>query len=289
MEDDKNSLLVTDFNYGIVSKNLMRDQSLTVQAKAIYALLCTYAGNKTTAFPGVGLIMHDLNISKGSYYKHMGLLKTCGWVTVAQNKDSGGKFKSNIYHLSISPYTKKRDTAKRDTAKRDTVKRYTNNNSLNNNNINNNNTKPPRELPAEATQLANRLFAWIEKNYPNYPPKKEHVVKWADSIDKINRIDGRPWKEIAEIIDWSQKNEFWSKNIQSGTTLRKQFRKLVVNKTDENKSPFNRVTPYKQIGASPAKPAPEKEIERADVNSEGYKRYQKMKEDLLKKKSIKPL
>lgn len=282
MKNDKKSLLVTNFAYGILPKSVMRDRSITVGAKAIYALLCTYAGSKGSAFPSIGLIMSDLNMSKNAYYKHMDVLKDSCYIRVTQTKDGGGKFKRNVYDLFDKPYTQLGDTVKGDTGFGDPVNGATKNNNIKINSLKNNNTKVV-ELPAEATQLSQRLLNWIKKNYPQREHKDNHLNKWADSIDKINRIDKKDWKKIQEVMDWSQKDEFWRQNIQSGSKLRTKFTVLEDRMFEENKK--NQKARF-VIGSSPPKHEQPKEIKRADINSEGYKRFQKMKEELLKKKSV---
>ena len=43
--------------YGIVAKFVMRDKNLSVEAKAIYAYICSFAGSGTTAFPSAELMI----------------------------------------------------------------------------------------------------------------------------------------------------------------------------------------------------------------------------------------
>lgn len=97
-----NDILKTDGiqskGFGIVPKLVMQDQRLTIQAKAIYAYFCSYAGNGTTAFPSRSKILFDLSISKDTYYKHFNLLKQYGYIKVEQTHQ-GGKLSRNVYTL----------------------------------------------------------------------------------------------------------------------------------------------------------------------------------------------
>lgn len=77
----------------------MQDRRLTVESKAIYAYICSFAGAGTTAFPSRDKILGDLKISKDRYYRHFNLLKYLGYIKVNQTADSEGKFKRNIYVL----------------------------------------------------------------------------------------------------------------------------------------------------------------------------------------------
>lgn len=93
-------------------------------------------------------------------------------------------------------------------------------------------------LPQEAYQLAELLHDQIVENKPN-----RHIVpswreSWARDIEKIHRIDGREWENIREVIGWSQKDDFWWKNILSGSTLRQKFDRLEDDmKSERNDKP----------------------------------------------------
>lgn len=148
---DKDILQVEGINskgFGTIPKLAMQDRRLTIQAKAIYAYFCSFAGSGKTAFPSRDKILYDLNISKSAYYKHFDILKKYGYIAVEASRKSGGEFARNIYTLPAditisAPCTQKEDTVKnpenqafspcpkkRDTVKRDTVKWDTNINSI---------------------------------------------------------------------------------------------------------------------------------------------------------------
>ena len=129
--------LIHDFGYGIIPKTIMKDKNVSIQAKAIYAYLCSYAGNKGTAFPSVGLITYELNIHKDTFYKYLKELKETGYIEVYKDRNSDGQFSKNIYKLIPCPKTP--DTVSPDTASPDTVNSETNSNSINSNSINSNN------------------------------------------------------------------------------------------------------------------------------------------------------
>ena len=140
--------------FGTIPKIVMQDRRLKPTAKAIYAYFCSYAGAGSTAFPSVNKIIYDLNMNKDTYYKHLEILKDCGYVTVTPNRAEGNKFDNNIYTLIFNPVAvtkvekeekkpcpKKSETGKKPFPKiSDTEKSDTNINNINiNNNINNNN------------------------------------------------------------------------------------------------------------------------------------------------------
>lgn len=281
---EKESYIEMDFNYGILSKTLMKDRNIDIKGKAIYALLCTYAGSSRTAFPGVKLILADLGISKDTYYKHMGQLREHGYVRVRQENSSGGQFKSNIYTLSPCPNSP--DAAKPDTENPDAANQDTKNNNIQKVKELKNNKRGQKDVPLFATQLSERLFNWIKKNYPKHERVQKHLDNWASDIDKIHRIDGKSIEDITKVIDWSQKHHFWHQQIKSGDTLRRQWQKLDDAMEDEKKtSPTGKpFTPYIPIGGA-AKTFKPIEDKRAPVNSDGVKKFQEMRRKLLEKQS----
>ena len=90
--------------YGIIPKYVMLDTDLSIEAKSIYAYLCSYSGSGTTAFPGREKILYDLQIGKRSFYAHFKQLKDQGYITITQSKDKEtNQFGNNIYTLVSNP------------------------------------------------------------------------------------------------------------------------------------------------------------------------------------------
>lgn len=88
--------------YGIVPKAVMRDQRLTIDSKAIYAYLVSFAGAGKTAFPRRTTILTDLGLSKTTYYKHFSLLLQYDYIRV-QRKKNGNLLSRNVYVLVAFP------------------------------------------------------------------------------------------------------------------------------------------------------------------------------------------
>ena len=111
-----------------------------------------------------------------------------------------------------------------------------------------NRTVPYRTIPKEkespeALRLAGVLADLILKHYENFRElqsdrKEKTITRWAEDIDKANRLDKRAWHEIEILIRWAQSDIFWRKNILSGQKLREQFDKLhLARKSDMTTSP----------------------------------------------------
>lgn len=106
MDNFRDILITEGINskgFGTISKLVMLDRKLTIQAKAIYAYFCSYAGGGSQPFPSVERILGDLDISEDTYYKHLRFLKAYGYIVVEQRKNGKGTFLSNIYTLTSHP------------------------------------------------------------------------------------------------------------------------------------------------------------------------------------------
>lgn len=85
---------------GNVPKLVMLDSTISITAKAIYAYLCTQAGNGTTSYPGRDKMIHDLKINKETYYVHMKQLVDKGYLRISRKRTSK-LFEHNIYTLCV--------------------------------------------------------------------------------------------------------------------------------------------------------------------------------------------
>ena len=81
----------------------------------------------------------------------------------------------------------------------------------------------------EAYRAAAWLSSQIQQRRPERKPDRDSdLQRWADSLDKLNRIDRYDWDLISDVLTFSQRDDFWQRNILSGQTFRKQFDKLLM-------------------------------------------------------------
>lgn len=92
----------------------------------------------------------------------------------------------------------------------------------------------------EAYRLSDLLLSLILGNNPKV--KQPNLEKWAQTIDRMIRLDGRTPTEIELVIRWCQADDFWMTNILSADKLRKQFDQLSV-KMSRDKPKKNTIQP----------------------------------------------
>jgi len=223
--------------YGIIFRSVMRDTSLSIGAKAVYAYLCTFAGNKKTAFPSRKLMCHELGINKDTLTKYMRNLLDAGYIKKEQKKVSG-KFAHNVYTIydfPESPSTENTVSENFRLRKFPTPKiSPTNNNSNSNNNIDLNNT-----------YIVENVKFKEEKAIPN--PKTDDIEAitnnkdvYMTEIDKKQETEQIPYKEIVDYLNEKtgkqyryttpKTRELIKARWKEGFTL-EDFKKVIDNKT----------------------------------------------------------
>lgn len=92
--------------YGQLPKIVMLDPNIPISAKGIYAFFASFTGGgNNKAFPTVGTILHNLNVTNNTYYKHFNVLLTLGLISVEQKNggETGKGFKRNVYTIEDYP------------------------------------------------------------------------------------------------------------------------------------------------------------------------------------------
>lgn len=99
--------------YGFVPQSVMRKLGLSIEAKAIYAYMCSFAGAGLTAFPSVELQLRELGIGNKRYYKHRKILEDLGLITIKMQRttnENGKKVRArNLYIIEQFPVAKKKE------------------------------------------------------------------------------------------------------------------------------------------------------------------------------------
>src|SRR5699024_9193444 len=142
-------------------------EDLTIDAKAIYAFMASFAGAGNTSFPSVKFITDKLGISRQRFNKHRKLLEDKGYITIKKERKSDGSWESNVYTLETLPRLQNPtlDNLTLDNPTSGNV--TTNNNTINNNTINNNTKSTSRsklKFETHHLKLAELLYKEILHN-----------------------------------------------------------------------------------------------------------------------------
>lgn len=134
--------------FGLVYQDVMRNENISIESKAIYGYLSSIAGVGGECYPSVETICKDLNIGKNRLSKHLSQLIALGVVERTREKN-GNIYGRNVYKIThevevskelkrIFEAVESRDLEVGAVESRDLEGEATNNNNINNNNINNN-------------------------------------------------------------------------------------------------------------------------------------------------------
>ncbi|MEW6481880.1 MAG: hypothetical protein AB1397_02595, partial [bacterium] len=88
--------------------------------------------------------------------------------------------------------------------------------------------------------LAILLQKRMLENNPKAKITLSQLQEWSKEVDLMIKMDKRSENEIRQVIEWSQKDTFWHKNILSMKAVRKQFDRLwlEIEKPMRNKSKY---------------------------------------------------
>ena len=220
--------------YGIIPKKVMKDEDLSIDAKAIYAFIASYAGAGNTSFPSVNLITDMLGISRQRFNKHRRLLEDKGYITIKKNRTPEGSWGNNVYTLETLPRLQNL-TSDNLTSDNPTLGNVTtNNNTINNNTINNNTKSTSRsklKFETHHMELSKLLLREIQQHIPSYEVK--NMERWANDFRLMMEVDKREGKEIQDLIIFAQRDKFWYKNILSPGKLREKYHRLLLEMNEE--------------------------------------------------------
>ena len=244
--------------FGFSPKQVFKDERLSIESKAIYGFIASYAGSGATAYPSVSYICSKLKIGEKRFYKYRKELVEYGYLKVSK-RFNNNRNKSNMYeivlgNILLSDVKKNEeeniptqtdnndfDNGHFDSGQSDhshfehSQNRGTNSNSLNSNSINNNSNKKEKRKQTSVNkftddsielQSAQLLLKMIKNINPKY--KQPNLQKWADVIRLMIERDERDPEDIRKVIIFAQTNNFWKTNILSTQKLRDKFDTLMT-------------------------------------------------------------
>lgn len=179
--------------YGTVYKEVLKDKDLSIEAKAIYSYLSSYAGGEDTAFPSIGLICHELNISEKRFYKHRKELLDKNIISKTRERTNNG-FSKTIYtinhHFVHGQFVRVRNVHGQNVHGQNVG---TKNNSIKKNNNKNNNSKSDT---SQIFQLVSKELEMIQS-----------PLKVQELEDELNLIKGNKLEITGVAINYCKQNK----------------------------------------------------------------------------------
>ena len=188
--------------YGYSPKKVTRDASLSIEAKAIYSYLASFADEEGKAYPGIELMCHELNISEKRFHRHKKQLIDQGFITVERERTDNG-WSNNIYTLIgysvTSHFVPLRNVPLRNvplqivTLQNDpTIITSLNNTSLINTNLNKKQLVEQKPDPIPYREIIDYLNQKAGKNFKHSAAGNKKVIKarWNEGckLDQFKRV-----------------------------------------------------------------------------------------------------
>jgi len=162
--------------------------------------------------------------------KRYTIIKIKNWEKYQENKgESNG---SDIFMFG-STKDKSKDKPK------DKPKPIHNNNIINNKIVETKVSTPIKKFLKEDEELVVLFYTLLKSNNPSTRHAirtESQRIKDLEEMNKINRLDGKPYEEIKAILIWCQKDNFWKTNILSISKFRKQYDRLFLQTKIKTKS-----------------------------------------------------
>ncbi len=193
-----------------------------------------------------------VEIERGSFItSELKLMDRWGWgktklrsfLDLLQNdgmiiKKSDNK-KTAITIVNYSEYQPKQTTDKPQANHEQTTSKPRADTNNNDNNINKKDIplkKEPKIFSKDEKEyrLANYLSNQIAKRLEKQPQDEKTLQKWSYEFNKMVRLDKYDIDEIADVLVFSQKNDFWQSNILSASKFRKQYLTLLAQMKRED-------------------------------------------------------
>ena len=223
--------------YGTIPKLVMQHEDLSIEAKAIYAYLASFAGAGDTAYPSVSIMCKHLGISKDRFYRHRKSLLDNDFIRITQHQNEGG-WSNNVYTVVSTPSPQNKDTQNKDTQNKDTQNKDTNNNSSINNSINNNSIKDIVE------QVINYLNTKANTNYKTTTNKTKTLIRSRanegfilDDFKKVIDIKTRDWINDKKMCKYLRPETLFGNKFES--YLNQEYQNKEDKEIEELKIGYN--------------------------------------------------
>ena len=179
--------------WGPVYQEVMRNTSISVEAKAIYAYLSSIAGSDGSCYPSIETMQKELNMGKNRLTKHMGQLTSSGIIEKIRERN-GNIYGRNQYIL--------RHTQNEAVENQAVEFRPVENEAITNNNTTNNNTTNNNKdyiCPEQAPDRSGILLPLVDKTEYDVPLSK--IEQWKQAYPAVN-VE----QELQKMIAWLNAN-----------------------------------------------------------------------------------
>ena len=226
--------------YAVIPATVRYDNNVVPSAKLLYGEITALCNEKGYCWATNDYFSKLYSVSKRTISTWIKSLCNAGYISaelVLDNSSQKVKMRCLKVEANFDAHLMKTSIPSRKKVPAPHEENFAENNTINNISssqifeqpkINDNGIKNKKNFEADSDPylLAKFLENNITENNPKFPKSESQRQRWAKDFDLMIRRDKIDADDIAEVIEWCQKDNFWRSNILSGKKLREKYQQL---------------------------------------------------------------
>ena len=226
--------------YAVIPATVRYDNNVVPSAKLLYGEITVLCNEKGYCWATNDYFSKLYSVSKRTISTWIKSLCDAGYISaefVLDNNNQKVKMRCLKVEANFDTHLMKTSIPSRKKVPEPHEENFAENNTINNISssqiftgmkINDNGAKNKKIFSADSDPylLARFLEKNIAENNSKFPQSESQCQRWAKDFDLMIRRDKIDADDIAEVIEWCQKDSFWRSNILSGKKLREKYQQL---------------------------------------------------------------
>ena len=226
--------------YAVIPATVRYDNNVVPSAKLLYGEITALCNEKGYCWATNDYFSKLYSVSKRTISTWIKSLCNAGYISaelVLDNSSQKVKMRCLKVEANFDAHLMKTSIPSRKKVPAPHEENFAENNTINNISssqifeqpkINDNGIKNKKIFEADSDPylLAKFLENNITENNPKFPQSESQRQRWAKDFDLMIRRDKIDADDIAEVIEWCQRDIFWRSNILSGKKLREKYQQL---------------------------------------------------------------
>lgn len=226
--------------YAVIPATVRYDNNVVPSAKLLYGEITALCNEKGYCWATNDYFSKLYSVSKRTISTWIKSLCNAGYISAELVLDNSSQkvkmrclkveanFDAHLMKTSIPSRKKVPDPHEENFAENNTINNISSSQIFEQPKINDNGIKNKKIFEADSDPylLAKFLENNITENNPKFPQNESQRQRWAKDFDLMIRRDKIDADDIAEVIEWCQRDNFWRSNILSGKKLREKYQQL---------------------------------------------------------------
>lgn len=226
--------------YAVIPATVRYDNNVVPSAKLLYGEITALCNEKGYCWATNDYFSKLYSVSKRTISTWIKSLCNAGYISAELVLDNSSQkvkmrclkveanFDAHLMKTSIPSRKKVPDPHEENFAENNTINNISSSQIFEQPKINDNGIKNKKNFEADSDPylLAKFLENNITENNQKFPKSESQRQRWAKDFDLMIRRDKIDADDIAEVIEWCQRDNFWRSNILSGKKIREKYQQL---------------------------------------------------------------